>query len=118
GIHAKRKSVNNAINSYNLYTKYFLDALDCREGTSDVVDPCPNGIMRANFAHETWGFPKNYILFSTGEGEGGYFYNTEDGTVWDAGVGEVPLLGTDQLRHWNSFYEFMIWYLTPEEEEE
>ena len=55
------------------------------------------------------------ILFTTGEGEGGYFYNTEDNSVWDCGLGEQHLLGTDQLRHWSSFYKFMVWYLTPDE---
>ena len=34
-----------------------------------------------NFAHKNWGIPKNYILFTTGEGEDGYFYNVDDNSV-------------------------------------
>ena len=59
--------------------------------------------------------PNNTSFFSTGEGEGGYLYNKEDGTVWDFALGEQKLLGTDALPHWNSFYEFMVWYLTDDE---
>ena len=65
------------------------------------------------YAHKAWGFPKNYILFTTGEG--GYFYNVDDNSVWDCGLGEQHLLGTNQLKHWDSFYEFMVWYLTIDE---
>lgn len=101
---------------YELYTKYFLRALDRRDGTPEIIDPCPpQGFKAANFAHEVWEIPKNYILFTTGEGDGGYLYNVKDNSVWDFTLGQQKLLSTDNLTHWNSFYEFMIWYLTPEE---
>lgn len=99
---------------YELYTKYFLGSLI--GSYSELVDPCsPDSFDGAIMAHEYWDIPKNYILFTTGEGEGGYFYNTEDNSVWDCGLGEQHLLGTDQLKHWSSFYKFMVWYLTPDE---
>lgn len=102
---------------YELYTQYFLRSLNSRSGTPEMIDPCPPQDMlgTATFAHNVWGFPKNYILFTTGEGEGGYFYNVDDNSVWDCGLGEQHLLGTDQLKHWDSFYEFMVWYLTVDE---
>ncbi|QGM81036.1 hypothetical protein [Otariodibacter oris] len=104
--------VKNNSEFYKLYTKYFLGCLEYRDGASEIVDPCPpqsfNGVI---FAHEVWGIPKNYILFTTGEGEGGYLYNTEDNSVWDFTLGEQDLLGTDKMKHWDSFYAFLEWYL-------
>lgn len=102
---------------YELYTQYFLRSLDSRFGTPEMIDPCPPQDMlgTATFAHNVWGFPKNYILFTTGEGEGGYFYNIDDNSVWDCNLGQQHLLGTGQLKHWDSFYEFMVWYLTVDE---
>lgn len=102
---------------YELYTQYFLRSLDSRYDTPEMIDPCPPQDMlgTATFAHNVWGFPKNYILFTTGEGEGGYFYNIDDNRVWDCNLGQQHLLGTDQLTHWDSFYEFMVWYLTVDE---
>lgn len=102
---------------YNLYTEFFLHNLKARSGASVVTDPYPDGFSGVFFAHKNWGIPKNYILFTTGEGEGGYFYNVDDNSVWDCGLGEQHLLGTDQLKHWDSFYEFMVWYLTVDEDE-
>lgn len=102
---------------YNLYTKYFLGSLEHRMGTPEMVDPCPpQGFEGAFMAHEVWKIPKNYILFTTGEGDGGYLYNIKDNSVWDFTLEQQKLLGTDNLTHWNSFYEFMVWYLTPEKD--
>ena len=103
---------------FKLYTKYFLSALDHRYGASEIVDPLPTRsfIPRVKFAHEFWRVPKNYILFSTGEGEGGYLYNIEDDSVWDFNMGQLQPLADGTLPHWDSFYEFMIWYLSDEED--
>lgn len=103
---------------FKLYTKYFLRALDHRSGADEIVDPLPTRsfIPRVKFAHEVWGVPKNYILFSTGEGEGGYLYNIEDDSVWDFQMGQLQQLADCTLTHWDSFYESMIWYLTDEED--
>lgn len=103
---------------FKLYTKYFLRSLNCRYGASEVVDPLPTRsfIPRVKFAHEVWEVPKNYILFSTGEGEGGYLYNIEDDSVWDFNIGQLQQLADGTLPHWDSFYEFMIWYLSDEED--
>ena len=103
---------------FKLYTKYLLASLNCRYGASEIVDPLPTRsfISRVKFAHEVWDIHKNYILFSTGEGEGGYFYNIEDDSVWDFNIGQLQQLADGTLPHWNSFYEFMIWYLSDEED--
>ncbi|MDN5621052.1 MAG: hypothetical protein L0G63_11360 [Psychrobacter sp.] len=60
---------------FKLYTKYFLRFLNSRSGADEIVDPLPPQGFSAKMAHDYWDVPKNYILFSTGEGEGGYFYN-------------------------------------------
>ena len=106
---------------YEFYSTYYGRNLNYRGGASPIVDPSPpqKSLLRtAFFAREVWEVPEQYILFSTGEGEGGYLYNKEDGTVWDFTLGEQKLLGTNALRHWHSFYEFMVWYLTGTDDEE
>ena len=106
---------------YEFYSTYYARDLRNRSGASPIVDSSPpqKSLLRtAFFAREVWEVPEQYILFSTGEGEGGYLYNKDDGTVWDFNLGEQKLLGTDALRHWHSFYEFMVWYLTGTDDEE
>ena len=106
---------------YEFYSTYYGQNLNYRSGASPIVDPSPpqNYLLHAAFVgHDAWEVPEQYILFSTGEGEGGYLYNKDDGTVWDYYVGKQELLGTDALPHWNSFYEFMVWYLTGTDDEE
>ena len=73
---------------FKLYTKYFLRSLNCRSGASEIVDPLPPQGFSAKMAHDYWDVPINYILFSTGEGEGGYLYNIEDDSVWDFQMGQ------------------------------
>ncbi|BBI68267.1 hypothetical protein PKHYL_24580 [Psychrobacter sp. KH172YL61] len=50
------------------------------------------------------------------KGEGGYLYNIEDDSVWDYQMGQLQQLADGTLPHWDSFYEFMIWYLSDEED--
>lgn len=100
---------------YELYSQFLILGIESRFGASEIIDPLQG--FPVNIAHERWGIPKNYILFSTGEGEGGYLYNTEDNTVWDFQLGQQQELLNGTLPHWNSFYEFMEWYLTIEEED-
>ena len=101
---------------FKLYTKYFLRSLNCRYGTSEIVDPLPPQGFSAKMAHDYWNVPINYILFSTGEGEGGYLYNIEDDSVWNFNLGQQQQLIDGTLPHWDSFYKFMIWYLTNEDD--
>lgn len=102
---------------YYFYVHYFAYGLKVNLNTDELTDPCPpQDMIKINqMANENWGVPKNYVMFSDGATEGGYLYNKEDGTVWDFTLGEQDLLGTDNLRHWKSFYEFLVWYLTPSE---
>ena len=101
---------------YEFYSRYFGRTLihNSETGTEMVDCISPPKLMERviSFAHEVWEVPANYILFSTGEGEGGYLYNILDNTVWDFDLGKRELLGTDKMHHWNSFYEFLVWYLT------
>ncbi|WP_443570435.1 hypothetical protein [Psychrobacter alimentarius] len=50
-------------------------------------------------AHDYWDVPNNYILFSTGEGEGGYLYNIENDSVWDFQIGQLQQLADGTLPH-------------------
>lgn len=104
---------------YDFYSRYFGQPIihNPETGTEivDCVSPSRLLGMTASFAHEVWEVPANYILFSTGEGEGGYLYNILDNTVWDFDLGKRELLGTDKMHHWNSFYEFLVWYLTTDQ---
>lgn len=102
---------------YDFYMKYFGRALISKKSYLEMIDPCPSNDMQltTEMAHSVWNIPESYILFTTGEGEGGYLYNKDNETVWDFTLGEQEFLGTDKMRHWNSFYEFLEWYLTPDE---
>ena len=105
---------------YEFYSNYIVLSLEGRKYTSELSDCFPPFDYLASsieFGHEVWKLPKNYLLFSSGEGEGGYLYNKNDGSVWDFDLGNQELLGTNQLKHWDSFYEFLIWYLTVDEDE-
>lgn len=101
---------------FKLYTKYFLRFLNSRSGAGEIVDPLPPQGFSAKMAHDYWDVPNNYILFSTGEGEGGYLYNIENDSVWDFQIGQLQQLADGTLPHWDSFYDFMIWYLSDEED--
>lgn len=101
---------------FKLYTKYFLRFLNSRSGADEIVDPLPPQGFSAKMAHDYWDVPNNYILFSTGEGEGGYLYNIENDSVWDFQIGQLQQLADGTLPHWDSFYDFMIWYLSDEED--
>ena len=70
------------LNSQTIY-KIFFKSFNHRYGASEIVDPLPTKsfIPRIKFAREVWEVPKNYVLFITGEGEGGYLYNTEDDSI-------------------------------------
>ncbi|MBV7435633.1 hypothetical protein KRX19_11440 [Cardiobacteriaceae bacterium TAE3-ERU3] len=104
---------------YELYSKYFLRHLDCRDGTPEIIDPLPESFERKTvLTREVWELPENYILFTTGEGEGGYLYETEEEKVWDFYLICREELFEGTLPHWDSFYEFMVWYLTVEDDEE
>lgn len=115
----KKLGVKETSEFYELYIHYFLGGLNKRDDAYEIIDPCPPQNMEraTNFAHEYWAIPKNYILFSTGSSESGYLYNTENEKVYEFSLGQQHLLGTDQLKHWDSFYEFMVWYLTVDEDE-
>lgn len=104
---------------YNLYSEYYLPSINPGSGTDEMIDPLPESFARAAvLTREGWGLPENYILFTTGEGEGGYLYETEEEKVWDFYLIRREELFKGTLPHWDSFYEFMVWYLTVEDDEE
>ena len=68
--------------------------------------------MGTRFAHEVWELPEKYVAFTSVEGEGAYLYDKVTGQVWDFELAsrEAFLAGKHQPK-WNSFFEFMTWYL-------
>jgi len=103
---------------YYFYSHYFAQITFAeRETAPEMADCiCPDKALKvfSTFAHESWQIPKNYIFFTSWSSESGYLYNILDNTVWDFDLGKRELLGTDKMHHWNSFYEFLVWYLTTE----
>lgn len=96
---------------FKLYTKYFLRFLNSRSGVDEIVDPLPTRsfILRVKFAHEVWEVPKNYILFSTGEGEGGYLYNIEDDSVWNFNIGQLQQLADGTVHYRIGIASMSLW---------
>ena len=70
---------------YEFYSNYFGRNLRSNnEAISTMIDCCPpqKTMSSATFmAHDSWQIPQKYILFTSSEGEGGYLYNKENGTV-------------------------------------
>ena len=79
----------------------------------DLVEPTPQIKRATDFVHEVWELPASFICFSTIEGEGGYLYDKYTGQVWDFTLAtRQNFIDGKELPRWDSFFEFMIWYLT------
>ena len=78
----------------------------------DVAKPNRAVAVGTRFAHEIWGLPDKYVAFTSIEGEGAYLYDRENGQVWEFELAsrDAFLAGMQQPK-WNSFFEFMEWYL-------
>ena len=78
----------------------------------DVAEPNRAVAVGTQFAHEVWGLPEKYVAFTSLEGEGAYLYDRETGQVWDFELASKDaFLARRQQPKFNSFFEFMEWYL-------
>jgi hypothetical protein len=82
------------------------------ESICDVSEPSCEVMAGTEFVHEVWGLPEQFICFTTVEGEGGYLYDRTTGSVWDFSLAtrDAFVNGCERPR-WQSFFEFMAWYL-------
>lgn len=79
----------------------------------DIAEPSPQIEYVTQFAHEVWELPTNFVCFSSVEGEGGYLYDKNTGKVWDFSLAtRQNFIDGKEKPRWNSFFEFMIWYLS------
>jgi hypothetical protein len=79
----------------------------------DISEPSRDIALTTRFIHEAWELPTNFICFSSVEGEGGYLYDKNTGKVWDFSLAtRQDFIDGKEKPRWNSFFEFMIWYLS------
>ena len=94
-------------------TFFISDTSD--EQLCDLLSPSKQILLGTEFAHEVWELPENFICFTSCQGEGGYLYDRDTGAVWDFDLADrEDFIAGRQKPAWNSFFEFMNWYLGEE----
>lgn len=82
------------------------------EQLCDVAEPTPEVALGTHFVHDVWELPEQFVCLSSVQGEGAYLYDRNTGKVWDFDLGcREDFLSGGQPAKWNSFFEFMTWYL-------
>lgn len=97
----------------NFLDRVSYGALMNIDGPSDEI------LMCTEFIHEVWELPKNFIAFTSLQGQGGYLLDKDSGGVWDFDLGdrEAFIAGRIPAR-WASFFEFITWLLTATDKDE
>ena len=81
----------------------------------DLLEPTTQIMHVTQFVHEVWELPENYICLSSVQSEGAYLYDRDTGAVWDFDLADrEDFIAGRQKPAWNSFFEFMNWYLSEE----
>lgn len=94
------------------YTITFFRSEVSDEELCDIADPTTEIGVGTKFVHEVWDLPNRFVCFSSGQGEGAYLYETTTGHVWDFDLASrSDFLAGKQRPKWQSFFEFMTWYL-------
>ena len=94
-------------------TFFISDTSD--EQLCDLLSPSKQILLGTEFAHEVWELPENFICFTSCQGEGCYLYDRDTGAVWDFDLADrEDFIAGRQKPAWNSFFEFMNWYLGEE----
>ncbi|QTT83333.1 SMI1/KNR4 family protein [Pseudomonas chlororaphis] len=120
-----KDSVIDALNTLNISLdseigEFFLNyAITFFQGNTlntellDIVDPSNEIEACTNFIHEVWELPEDFISLTGIQGEGCYLYDKNSGEVLDFDLAKRDefLAGEHQLK-WNSFFEFLTWYLS------
>ena len=77
----------------------------------DIDDP--SGVLDCTaFVHDVWALPQHLICFTPCEGEGCYLYDKRSAGVLEFSLArrQAFLIGQVDMQ-WNSFFEFLSWYL-------
>lgn len=65
------------------------------------------------FVQDTWELPKDFLPLTSTEGEGAILLNLQTNRVYDFNLDKYNQLLNGELKPtWDSFYEFLNWYLT------
>jgi hypothetical protein len=112
----KKLGVSEGSEFYEFYSMFIASNLvssSSYESLVDVSEPTEEVALGTRFAHEVWELPKEYICFSSCQGEGGYLYSTKDHAVYDFTLANRDQFLERRNINWESFYEFITWYLSP-----
>ncbi|GAB1266713.1 hypothetical protein [Aurantivibrio infirmus] len=83
------------------------------EELSDVSEPSSQVAVGTNFVHEVWKVPSEFVCITTCEGEGCYLYSKKTRSVYDFSLSEREVFIKDPKPSWETFYDFIEWYLSP-----
>ena len=84
------------------------------EELMDISEPSNQIFTGTEFVHEVWEIPDHYICLTSCEGEGCYLYSKETQAVYDFSLSDRVGFLSSPTPTWESFFEFIEWYLTPE----
>jgi hypothetical protein len=94
------------------YTITFFRSAVSDEELCDIAEPTAEITVGTTFVHEVWKLPERFVCLTSGQGEGGYLYETTTGQVWDFDLASrSDFIAGKQRPKWQSFFEFMTWYL-------
>ncbi len=81
----------------------------------DILDPTPEVAIGTRFVREVWELPRNFVCLTSAEGEGAYLYDVLTEAVWDLCLADRDSFVSGRARPtWDSFYDFLTWYLNAE----
>ncbi|MGE8352185.1 MAG: SMI1/KNR4 family protein [Pseudomonas protegens] len=84
----------------------------------DIAEPTEEILMGTEFIHEVWELPHNFVAFTSLQGQGGYLLDKDSGGVWDFDLGDREAFVAGRIpARWASFFEFIHWLLTAEDED-
>lgn len=94
------------------YTITLFKSESSDEELCDIANPSEEIRVGTDFVHEVWELPKNLICLTTVEGEGCYLYDKITERVLDFSLEtREDFLSGNPSQSWDSFYEFLVWYL-------
>lgn len=107
-------SLNSELYEFFLnYTITYFISNSSDEELCDIATPSNEIEIGTKFIHEVWELPKNLICLTNIQGEGCYLYDNDSGEVLDFSLAKRDdfLAGKNKIK-WDSFYKFLIWYLS------
>jgi|GEM_PF-415607 len=99
------------------FAEFKAGGILARLGADELLDPCqptPQLAGATDFATEVYDLTGGFVALTSGEGEGFVLYELVSGGVYDVGVEEFVALEAGHLSpRWESFFEYLRWYLNP-----